>query len=194
MNTRFGTWYVRSLYRAGSLMKVAKEISKYQLHVVEVEVVRWDTGGTKPAGELTFFCGKENENYELGTIKIISITLPSVIKIYLYVYMPLHISVDNNHHQKANQLHKDIKIHQIRFHRILVKVTIKEYYYIYKFKKLNKLIEEQKITKDNNNQNNLSDIALGHEYTPTAHITGNKDINTPQNTPETSASSSIRKT
>jgi hypothetical protein len=34
---------------------------------VEVEEVRWDTGGTKPAGELTFFCGKENENYELGT-------------------------------------------------------------------------------------------------------------------------------
>jgi hypothetical protein len=32
------------------------------------------------------------------TIKIISINPPSVIKIYLYVYMPLHVSVDNNHH------------------------------------------------------------------------------------------------
>jgi hypothetical protein len=73
-------------------------------------------------------------------------------------------------------------------------INIKEDYYIYKFKKLNKLIEEQKITKDNDNQNNLFDIALGHEHTPTAHVTGNRDINTPQNTPETSASTSIRKT
>jgi hypothetical protein len=73
-------------------------------------------------------------------------------------------------------------------------MDIKEDYYIYKFKKLNKLIEEQKSTKDNNNQNNLSDIALGHEYTPTVHVTGNRDINTPQNTPETSASSNNKMT
>jgi hypothetical protein len=45
-------------------------------------------------------------------------------------------------------------------------MDIKEDYYIYKFKKLNELIEEQKSTKDNNNQNNLFDIALGYEYTP----------------------------
>jgi hypothetical protein len=31
-------------------------------------------------------------------------------------------------------------------------MNIKENYYIYKFKKLNKLIGEQKRTKDNNNQ------------------------------------------
>jgi hypothetical protein len=73
-------------------------------------------------------------------------------------------------------------------------MNIKEDYYTYKFKKLNKLIEEQKSTIDNDNQNNLFDIALRHEYTPTAHVTGNRDINTPQNTPETSASSSISKT
>jgi hypothetical protein len=56
------------------------------------------------------------------------------------------------------------------------------------------LIEEQKNTIDNDNQNNLFDIALEHEYTPTVHVTGNRDINTPQNTPETNASSSNRKT
>jgi hypothetical protein len=33
-------------------------------------------------------------------------------------------------------------------------MDIEEDYYIYKFKKLSKLIEEQKSTKDNNNQNN----------------------------------------
>jgi hypothetical protein len=68
-------------------------------------------------------------------------------------------------------------------------MDIKEDYYIYKFKKLNKLIEEQKSTKNNNNQNNLFDIVLGHEYTTTVHVTGNRDINSSQNTSETSASS-----
>jgi hypothetical protein len=58
MDTRFGTWNVRSLYRAGSLMTVAKVLSEYKLDAVEVEEVRWDTDGTKQAGELTFFLWK----------------------------------------------------------------------------------------------------------------------------------------
>jgi hypothetical protein len=66
MDTRFGTWNVRSLYRAGSLMTVVKELSEYKLDAVEVEEVRWDMDGTKTAGELTFFFGKGNEDYELG--------------------------------------------------------------------------------------------------------------------------------
>jgi hypothetical protein len=43
---RFGTWNVRSMYRAGSLRAVAKEISKYKLDLVGVQV-RWDGGGTQ---------------------------------------------------------------------------------------------------------------------------------------------------
>jgi hypothetical protein len=39
---RVDTWKVRSLYRAGSLMTVAKEISTYKLDVVGVQEVRWD--------------------------------------------------------------------------------------------------------------------------------------------------------
>jgi hypothetical protein len=58
-------------------------------------------------------------------------------------------------------------------------MNIKEDYYIYKFKKLNKLIEEQKNTKDNNNRNTLFDIALRHAYTPTVHVTDKGEINTP---------------
>jgi hypothetical protein len=49
MDMRFGTWNVRSLYKAGSLMTVAREISKYELDLVGVQVVRWDRGGTEPA-------------------------------------------------------------------------------------------------------------------------------------------------
>jgi hypothetical protein len=37
------------------------------LDLVGVQVVRWEGGGTEPAGEYTFFYGKGNENHELGT-------------------------------------------------------------------------------------------------------------------------------
>jgi hypothetical protein len=50
----FGTWSVRSMYRAGSLRAVAEEISKYKLDLVEVQEVTRDGGGTEPAGEYTF--------------------------------------------------------------------------------------------------------------------------------------------
>jgi hypothetical protein len=35
---------------------------------VGVEEVRWDRGGTEPAGECIFLYGKVNENHELGTV------------------------------------------------------------------------------------------------------------------------------
>jgi hypothetical protein len=54
MDMRFGTWNARSLYRAGSLMTAEKEISKYKLDLVGVQEVRWDGGGTEPAGDYTF--------------------------------------------------------------------------------------------------------------------------------------------
>jgi hypothetical protein len=67
MDMRFGTWIVRSIYRAGSLRTVAEDISKYKLDLVGVQEVRWNRDGTEPAGEYMFFYGKGNENYELGT-------------------------------------------------------------------------------------------------------------------------------
>jgi exonuclease III len=57
---RFGTWNVRSMYRAGSLRAVAEEFTKYKLDLVGVQEVRWDGGGAEPAGEYTFSCGKGN--------------------------------------------------------------------------------------------------------------------------------------
>jgi hypothetical protein len=67
MDLRFGTWKLRSLHWTGSLMTVANEVSKYKLDLVGVQEVKWDRGGTEPAGEYTFFYGKGNENHELGT-------------------------------------------------------------------------------------------------------------------------------
>jgi exonuclease III len=59
MDMRFGTWNVRSMYRAGWLKAVEEEISKYKFDLVGVQEVRWAEGGTES--------GKENENHELGT-------------------------------------------------------------------------------------------------------------------------------
>jgi hypothetical protein len=55
------------MYRAGLLRTVVKEISKYKVDLVGVQEVRWDGGGTEPAGECRFFCGKGNEKHELYT-------------------------------------------------------------------------------------------------------------------------------
>jgi hypothetical protein len=60
MDMRFGTQKVRSLRRTGSLMTVVKELPKYKLDLVGAQEVRWDRGGTEPAGEYTFFYGKGN--------------------------------------------------------------------------------------------------------------------------------------
>jgi exonuclease III len=54
----FGTWNVRSLYRSGSLMTVARELSKYKSDLVGVQEVGWDKEGTVRAREHTFFYGK----------------------------------------------------------------------------------------------------------------------------------------
>ena len=53
-----GTWNVRSLYRAGSLMAVARELARYKLDLVGVQEVRWDKEGTVKAGDYSFFYGK----------------------------------------------------------------------------------------------------------------------------------------
>jgi hypothetical protein len=46
---------------------MAEEVSKYKLDLVGVQEVRWDRGGTEPAGEYTFYYGCGSENHELGT-------------------------------------------------------------------------------------------------------------------------------
>jgi hypothetical protein len=68
------------MYRAGSLMIVSRDLSRYRLDLVRVQEVRWVGSGTKPAGEYTFFYGKGNENHELGSGFIDHKTIISTVK------------------------------------------------------------------------------------------------------------------
>jgi exonuclease III len=67
LDMRFGTWNVRSLYRAGSLKTVTRELGKYKLDLVGVQEVRWEKEGTEREEHYTFFYGKGNEDHQLGT-------------------------------------------------------------------------------------------------------------------------------
>ena len=66
-NTRFGTWNIRSLYRAGSLTAAARELAKYKIDLVGVQEVRCEKEGTVRAGDYNFFYGKSDKNHEFGT-------------------------------------------------------------------------------------------------------------------------------
>jgi hypothetical protein len=62
MDMRFGTWNIRSLYRTSSLKPIARELGKYKLDLVGVQV-RWEEGGTERAEVYTFFYGEGNEDH-----------------------------------------------------------------------------------------------------------------------------------
>jgi hypothetical protein len=67
MDTRFGTWNVRSLNRTGVLKTLAREFGKCELYLVGEEEVRWEKGGTERAEHYTFFYGQGNGDHQLGT-------------------------------------------------------------------------------------------------------------------------------
>ena len=60
-----GTWNVRSMYKAGSLTAVARELARYKLDLVGVQEVRSDKGGTVRAGDYNFFYGKGEDNIKM---------------------------------------------------------------------------------------------------------------------------------
>jgi hypothetical protein len=69
---------------------------------VGVQVI-WDGGGTERAGEYTFFYGKGNENYELGTSLFIHKSIISAVKsvqfvtdiIVLNIHAPTEDKIDD---------------------------------------------------------------------------------------------------
>ena len=77
---RFGSWNVRSLYRAGSFTAAARELARYKLDLVGVQDVRSDREGTVGAGDYNFFYGKGNENHQLGKGFFVHHRLVSAVK------------------------------------------------------------------------------------------------------------------
>jgi hypothetical protein len=83
---RLGTWNLRSLYRSGSLITVARELARYKLDLVGVQEFRWDKGGTVRAGDYNFFYGKGNESRQLGTGFFVHQRIVSAIKRVEFVH------------------------------------------------------------------------------------------------------------
>jgi hypothetical protein len=70
MEVRFGTWNVNSTYREGSLMTISRELSRYKYNLVGVHEVRWESSGTAPAGQYTYFMeiGMRTMNWVYGYV------------------------------------------------------------------------------------------------------------------------------
>jgi len=52
---RFSTWNVRRSYRSGSLTAATRELARYKVDLVGVQVVKWDQGGMVRARNYIFY-------------------------------------------------------------------------------------------------------------------------------------------
>ena len=61
--TRLGMWNVRTLYQTGRCAQVAAEMNRYNIEVLGLCEVRWNTFGkvTLSTGQVLLYSGKENE-------------------------------------------------------------------------------------------------------------------------------------
>ena len=57
---RISTWNVTSLYRAGAMTLVARELAKHRLDLVRVQEVRLDGNGISPIGDYMLYYGEGN--------------------------------------------------------------------------------------------------------------------------------------
>jgi hypothetical protein len=84
-------FYVECLYRSGSLKTLSRKLAKYKLDLVGVQEVRWDKGGTKLAGDYTFFYGNGNADHHLGTGFFVHKRIISAVKRVEFVSDRCHI-------------------------------------------------------------------------------------------------------
>jgi hypothetical protein len=61
LSMRFGTWSVRSLYKAGSFTEAARELARYKLDLEGVPEFRWDKGSRLSAGDYIFSMEKKKK-------------------------------------------------------------------------------------------------------------------------------------
>jgi hypothetical protein len=65
---RLGTWNIGSMFSVGSIMTVSRELSRYRLDLMSVQVI-WDGSGTEPA-EYTFYTERKTRNWVWGFLYI----------------------------------------------------------------------------------------------------------------------------
>jgi hypothetical protein len=78
MDMRFGTWNVRSLYRAGALGLLTSKIDRMDL--IGVQEVSWEGSGTLESGNYTLFYGEGNADHQLGTRFFVHRQIKSAVK------------------------------------------------------------------------------------------------------------------
>jgi hypothetical protein len=77
---RFGTWKVRSLFRAVSITAAARKLTRYNLDLVGLQKVKWDKGGTARAGDYNYSYIKGNRNQLLVTGFLVHHRIVSAVK------------------------------------------------------------------------------------------------------------------
>lgn len=89
--TRFGTWNIRTLYKAEAVKNIVEDIVKYKVPIVTIQEIRWIGNGNIQSGNSSiFFSEKETGKHEQEVSFVVNNSIISSIKLFmsvLYYYM-----------------------------------------------------------------------------------------------------------